>query len=198
MLIFWKQRLVFLAVPKTGSTAIETALAPHAHVAVQRPPDLKHTPMRRYRTFVAPWLEAAGGGPFTAVALMREPVSWLGSWYRYRARTSIPDPRRSTAGMSFEAFVEGYLARPRPGFASVGSQAGFLAADDGPPAGLELFRYERMDRFLAAMEDRIGQPIALPRLNESPPGELVLSPQAEDRLRQRQAADFALYQGLAD
>lgn len=37
LLIFWKQRVVFLANPKTGSTSLEMALEPLAEIAFQRP-----------------------------------------------------------------------------------------------------------------------------------------------------------------
>ena len=43
MLVFWRQRLVFLATPKTASTSIEEALAPIAAIVMLRPPQLKHT-----------------------------------------------------------------------------------------------------------------------------------------------------------
>ena len=54
------------------------------------------------------------GGPFTVIGVMREPRDWLGSWYRYRQRPGIPDKRRSTAGMSFDAFVEAYCTEKPP------------------------------------------------------------------------------------
>ncbi len=38
MLVFWDQRLVVLATPKTGSSAIQTALESLAVLAIQRPP----------------------------------------------------------------------------------------------------------------------------------------------------------------
>ena len=56
MLVFWKERLVYLATPKTGSTAIEAALEPLASVVIQRPPVLKHTNVRRYWQSFAPFL----------------------------------------------------------------------------------------------------------------------------------------------
>ena len=40
MLVFWKENLVFLAVPKTGTTAIEGALAPRASMVLRDPPIL--------------------------------------------------------------------------------------------------------------------------------------------------------------
>ena len=39
------------------------------------------------------------------VALMREPVDWLGSWYRYRQRDGMARPQNSTREISFDAFV---------------------------------------------------------------------------------------------
>jgi hypothetical protein len=42
MMILWRERLAFLAVPKTGTTAIESILAPFAAITYSRPPMVKH------------------------------------------------------------------------------------------------------------------------------------------------------------
>ncbi|PQO23440.1 hypothetical protein C2I36_07800 [Rhodobacteraceae bacterium WD3A24] len=199
MMVFWEQRLVFLATPKTGSTAIEAALDSMASFAITRPPELKHTPAYRYRRFLRPFLEGQARGAFTVVAMMREPVDWLGSWYRFRQREEILDPSRSTAEMDFDAFVAGYIAEPRARFADVGSQARFLAPPDGQPGALgvdRLFRYEEIDAFVDFLEDRLDCEIILPRLNVSPAGATDLSPGMAERLRAHAAADFALYDSL--
>lgn len=195
MLVFWDQRLVFLATPKTGSTAIETALESLAELSVQRPPVLKHTPIYRYRRFIQPWLEKSAGSPFTVVALMREPLSWLASWYRFRQREDVLSPKNSTRGMTFEAFVEGYLARPQPAFADVGAQSKFLTGGDKPGVD-RVFRYEEMPAFTAFLEERLRCEITLPRVNVSPAAETGLSPQLAERLRLHAAEDFALYESL--
>lgn len=196
MLIFWEQRLAFLATPKTGSTAIAVALESLASVSVQRPPVLKHTTVHRWQRFLGPYLAAAAGEEFTTVALMREPRDWLGSWYRYRSREDA-DPRRSTAGMDFDAFVRAWCDDPQPEFAAVGSQARFLRPRQG--RGVDrLFRYERIDRFVEFLEHRLGCEIILPRVNVSPEGRLALSPSTEALLRARAAEDFALYASLTD
>ena len=54
MLIFFKERLAFLSLPKTGTTAYETALAPRADMVISEPPMLKHAPVYRYNRFVRP------------------------------------------------------------------------------------------------------------------------------------------------
>lgn len=196
MLVFWEQRLVILATPKTGSTAIEAALEPLATLTVNRPPVLKHTPVQRFHRFIGPYLEATSGQPFTVVALMREPRDWLGSWFRYRQRPEVSDPAKSTAGMDFDRFVNAWCDDPQPEFAAVGSQAKFLQpkADKGID---RLFRYEEIGGFLRFLEDRLDCAITLPRLNVSPPGSLDLSARTEARLRQAAARDFALYDTLS-
>jgi len=194
MLVFWDQRLAFLATPKTGSTAIAAALESLAAVSVQRPPLLKHTKVHSYRRFVGPYLEAASKDSFTLVALMREPRDWLGSWYRFRQRDGT-QPANSTRGISFDDFVQAWCSDPRPAFADVGSQAQFLRPRQG--AGVDrLFRYEKIDTFVAFLEDRLDCEIILPRLNVSPEGATDLSAATEGLLHTTAAEDFALYQGL--
>ena len=198
MLVFWEERLAFLATPKTGSTAIAAALESLAAVSIQRPPLLKHTNVHRYRRFIGPYLEAASKAEFTLVALMREPTDWLGSWYRYRQRDRTL-PEQSTKGMSFDAFVQAWCQDPRPEFANIGSQGRFLRPrkENGGEKGVDrLFRYEEIDRFVHFLEDRLGCEIILPRLNVSPPGATELSAETEALLRQVAAEDFALYQSL--
>jgi hypothetical protein len=194
LLVFWEQRLAFLATPKTGSTAIAAALESLAAVSIQRPPLLKHTTVHRYRRFIGPYLEAASKDKFTLVALMREPRDWLGSWYRFRQRDET-DPARSTRDMSFDDFVRAWCQDPRPDFADVGSQGKFLRARQG--VGVDrLFRYEKIDTFVHFLEDRLGCEIILLRVNVSPQGATDLSPATDALLREVAAEDFALYETL--
>ena len=195
MLVFFEQRLAFLATPKTGSTAIAAALDSLAAVSIQRPPLLKHTTVHRYRRFIGPYLEAASKDSFTLVALMREPTDWLGSWYRFRQRDET-DPGKSTKGMSFDGFVRAWCQEERPDFADVGSQAKFLRPRQGQGVD-RLFRYEDIGTFVHFLEDRLGCEIILPRLNVSPPGTTELSPETAALLREVAEEDFALYQTLA-
>ncbi|NPD15613.1 hypothetical protein HOY34_10410 [Xinfangfangia sp. D13-10-4-6] len=195
MLVFWDQKLVLLATPKTGSTSLANALESLAAVAIQRPPVLKHTTVHRYRRFVGPYLQAASQGEWTVVALMREPRDWLNSWYRFRSREDQTDPTKSTRGMSFDDFVRAWCQDPRPAFADVGAQEKFLRPRQGEGVD-RLFRYAEIDTFVEFLEDRLGCEITLPRINVSPPGETWLSPETEALLHRVAAADFALYETL--
>ena len=193
MLVFWKARLVLLAVPKTGSSAYETALAPHASMTVLDPPELKHAPVYRYNRFFRPMFEKMGHDHMELVAVIREPVSWLGSWYRYRQRDFLDGRPTSTRGISFDAFVQAYCTGERPPFANVGSQAKFVEPRPNGTEVSRLFRYENQAGLIAFLEDRLGVSVDLPRENVSPRGDLGLSAETEAKLRRRCAADFALW-----
>jgi len=193
LLVFWKERLVFLAVPKTGTTALEGALASRASLVLRDPPILKHAPVYRYRRFMLPFLDLAGGPPMETLAVVREPVDWLGSWYRYRLRDDLAGHPNSTRGISFDSFVTEFMKGKPADFAAIGSQSKFLLTPDGTIGVDHLFRYEAQDRLIGFLEDRLATKITLPRLNVSPSATLTLTPAVESKLRQKCAAEFAIW-----
>jgi hypothetical protein len=198
MLVFWPQKLVILAMPKSGSTAIEASLGQLATLAISRPPELKHTPAYRYQRFLAPYLRNSSrdAETFEVFAIMREPIDWLGSWYRFRQRESVTEPGRSTLGLSFDEFVDGYMSKPRPLFADVGSQSKFLRCKDGIGV-TQLFRYEEMPKFLACLEAKLGTRIELPRVNVSPEMQLELTPERAVKIRNHLREDYSIYDAIA-
>lgn len=196
MLVFWDQRLVFLATPKAGSTAVESALDPLASFSMQRPEAMKHLSAADYHAHLAPLLRLRGGDDFTTVALMREPVSWMQSWYRFRLRDDRDDPDHPMIGRSFEAFVADYLADAPPPHAQLGSQSDFLTDGSGQLLVDRLFRYEDIDDFVHFLEDRLDCIITLPRVNVPPAVNVGLSDPARDRLRARLQDDLRLYDSI--
>lgn len=196
MMVFWKARLVVLAVPKTGTTALEAALSRHADAVIRNPPEKKHVTARRYRAQLAPYFENRGRRPMEMMALIREPLDWLGSWYRYRARDEIRGSDASTAGIGFDRFVEGWLATPEPEYARVGRQSRFVSDEDGRVLVERLFRYEALDEATAFLGERLGLALDLPRRNVSPRATLELDPVLEARLRREARADFDLWESL--
>ena len=192
MMVFWDQRLVVLATPKTGSTALETALESRASLISRRPPEVKHTTAARYQWLVRPFLEKSTKEKFTVVAMMRDPIDWLGSWYRFRRRDSTPPPKNSTIGISFDTFIEGYMITPRPGYCDVGSQMRFLYNEDKLAVD-RIFDYADMPAFVGFLEEKLRVKIALATENTSPPMALELDPAIEARLRVECAEDFKLY-----
>jgi hypothetical protein len=191
MLMFWSARLVLLAVPKTGTTALEAALAPLADAAVLNPPGLKHCTVPKYRREVAAFFEQRGRRPMELVATMREPLDWLGSWWRYRGRPSLDGQPNSTAGVTFDAFCEAWLSDDPPPFARVGSQARFLQG------GVDhLFRQDRPEALLMFLAERLGELPDVGRANVSPEGPAEPSPEVAARLRAERPEEFALWESL--
>lgn len=196
MLVFSKARLVFLSVPKTGSTAYEEALKPHASMWVGAPPELKHAPVFRYNRFFRPVLEKFVSEDLEVLAVMREPVSWLGSWYRYRQRDEIVGQPTSTAGISFDAFVDEYLKGQSAPFANVGSQAKFLQPQKNGTAVTHLFRYEDQAGLMSFLEARLKLSFETTRYNASPKRDLELNDKTLTRMRRKMPQEFALYDGI--
>lgn len=191
MLIFWEERLVFLATPKAGSTAVETALESLSSAAIQRPAVLKHTNISSYRSHLAPWLDAQTGDRFTTVALMREPVDWLRSWYRFKLRDDLDDPLHRMEGVGFSRFVRDYISPEGRASLMIGTQSEFLTDDHGHVD--QIFRYEDMAGFVEFLEDRLNCAIELPRINVPPSVDVRLDQDEETLLRECLRDDISLY-----
>lgn len=193
MQVFWKQKLVFLSVPKTGTTAYEEALADAADITIGNPPGVKHMPLRRFDRALRPALEKLGLESFDTLAVIREPVDWLGSWYRYRSRPFLEGKANSTKDIDFDAFASAYMQDDQPSFARVGSQARFVAPQDGAAPITHLFRYEDQTALQAFLEARFERAITPARRNVSPARDTKLSPAVEAKLRHDCAEEFALW-----
>lgn len=194
MLILLRFDLALLAVPKTGSTAIEQALAPHAEIIFGR--DRKHITAQRYRRKVAPFLKDTFNASPQVVAVMREPLAQMESWYRYRHGARLEGQPKSTAGISFDQFVTEVISDDPPPRAQIGSQYRFLTNGQGKLLTDHLFAYEEMERCVGFLSDSLAQPIDLPTRNVSPSMETALDPDTLEQLRARRAKDFALYDAL--
>ncbi|MEO0485643.1 MAG: gamma-glutamyl kinase [Pseudomonadota bacterium] len=194
MLVFWKENLVLLALPKTGTSALEAALRARADVVFENPPEVKHIPMFRYGRFLRPLFRTIDGNrQLETMALVREPISWLSSWYRYRGRDDLAGHPNSTRGISFDQFVEAYLADPRPGFANVGSPRKFVSNKQGKVGVKHLFQYEQIELAQAFLEERLDITIALDHRNVSPRQDLSLAPDIAARLRRDRPEEFELW-----
>ncbi|WP_338548007.1 gamma-glutamyl kinase [Roseovarius phycicola] len=196
MLVFAKEKLVFLSVPKTGTTAYQDALGGRASLVLRDPPELKHAPVFRYNRFFRPALEKFCGEGFDILAVMREPIDWLGSWYRYRRRSGKEGARTSTHDLSFDDFVLAYMKGNRPPFANVGSQAKFLEPQKNGTAVTHLFRYEDQKGLADFLKSRLKTDVSTRKLNQSPSLELRLSADVETRLRRKCETEFALYESI--
>ena len=171
MQISLKHGFVFLCTPKCASNAIEDMLRQYVDMDLQGSPRIRHTTVREYDRYLRPYLVALEPDrPIETIAVIREPLSWLYSWYRFRARSTLRVQRHanSTSHVSFSEFIEAYLTNPQPEFARVGSQADWLLGDSDELGIDRLFPYESLPRLVSYFSDRIEKPLSLRRLNVSP------------------------------
>lgn len=196
--MFSSARLVFLSVPKTGSTAYEKALLPVASMVISAPPELKHAPVFRYNRFFRPALEKFIGPDLDVLAVMREPLDWLGSWYRYRRRDAVKGHENATHDVTFDEFVDAYMQGRRPAFADVGSQAKFLEPQKNGTAVTHLFRYEDAEGLLRFLNDRLGVTVRTERINSSPEEPLDLSDGTRRRFERKCADEYRLWSSIGE
>ena len=197
MLISLDKKLTILAMTKTGSTAVAAALASKCDIVFQGAPRIKHMQLRRYERFLVPYLSNLGADDIETTCVFRDPIGWLGSWYRYRSRPALNGAANSTAQMSFVDFVKAYLLEDRPAFARVGQPSKFVRHADGSVGVDHLFRYDNFDGFQRFLEDRFETKLNLERINVSAERNLDLPPALERRLREALADDYEIYESIA-
>lgn len=198
MMVFRQARLVFLCVPKTGTEAYMDALKDIADFQISEPPQRKHMRPEMFNKEFRPQIEAECGGPVRLMAVIREPLSWLRSWYRYRQRADLNGHPNSTAHLTFDQFVLDYMRDPRPSWAHVGQQSRFVSNAAGRVLIDHLFTYEHLDQMRAFLSETLGQEIEAPeRRNVSPPNPAPLSPALEEAFRLRFMADFKLHKAVS-
>ncbi|MDM7970436.1 MAG: hypothetical protein QUV10_12525 [Paracoccaceae bacterium] len=196
MLVFAAAYLVLFAVPKTGSTAYHLALRSKADIVLAGKASIKHLTLRKYERHFAPYLEQAHGLVPERVAVIRDPLDYLRSWYRYRQRPDGPADSKRVRDMGFDAFVLATLERRPPPFAKIGTQRAFVAGRDGQIRVEHLFAYERPIALRGFLSERLGFAVKPAQKNVSPPAETVISAAVEAEFRQAMAADVALHQRI--
>lgn len=193
MLVFWDKRLVFLAVPKTGTTALEHALSDKASMSMRHPPQLKHTTLQRYNRFLKPFLTQGSDVELETFAIIRAPLDRLGSWYRYRSRDALVGHQNSTRDVTFDQFILAYCDSEPPDFAKVGRQDVFLTGHQGQLHVDHLYQYEQIEHAIAFLENRIGTKLKLPQANVSPKMSLTLSATSQARLESHLQREYDLW-----
>lgn len=166
MLYFHQQGLVFLEVPKTGSSAVVEALVDNASMAIRRPPAMRHMNAGWFRNRARPFIEKNWGAAPETFAIMREPVDRLVSWYRYLQRDEAPGGPSSTVGVPFEHFITSVIGNAGP-FKWIGRQDRFLMGNGKELMVNHLFRYDRPQVLSAFLAERFKREISLGRVNVS-------------------------------
>lgn len=193
MLISLKKNIAYLAMTKTASTSIEAALTPYCDIAYYKNPRVKHISYRRYKKFVVPYIESLGFKDIETTCLIREPISWLSSWYRFRSRDEVIGQPESTENLSFDEFAMLYMDKDSdlPRF---GSQSRFMSGFNGTPAIDYVFRYENLPVFADFLNTRFHRKFEFAHLNPSPTRTASLSPNVKKQLEEYLAPEYEIYE----
>lgn len=199
MFLLRQAGLVFLSNPKTASQAVIAMLAPYG----ERPEAARATPHLNARTYAnrwAPRLAAQYGQTFETVAVMRQPLARLHSWFRYRQRDALIGKPNSTHGLAFADFVEATLSDDPPPFAATGRQDRFLGFLDGGPPVTHIFDHAQIGLLVDFLSARLSAPLTLDRRNISPgsPHLPELPPGLLARYERAHRTEIALYDLVAE
>lgn len=194
MLVFLRHKITFLATPKTGTTAVEMALKPRAEIVFSK--NRKHITALRYTNKIAPFLEDTFGVRPASVAVMREPVDQIRSWYKYRSQKRLDGTKVSTKGISFDQFVREVVSNEPPERAQIGRQFNFLTDGKTQIMADHIFAYEAQETFLMFMSEHLQHPVEIAQKNVSPVIETHLGDDTMALLREARAEDFLLYESV--
>lgn len=197
MLVFFKQNLAFLSVPKTGSTAFESTLRSRADVIFTK--SVKHMTIGKFHAKLAPLLSETYGIHPERVAVIRDPIDHARSWYKYRSpeRMGAGNPA-SHGGISFDEFVIDAISPSPSKAAGIGSQASFLSLTPGIVPIHHLFAYDQSELLLAFLSARFEEPIVPGLRNVSPDVAAPISEDVAAAFRAARPDDFALYDRVKD
>lgn len=172
--------LVYVAVPKTGGTSTANALKRYADPAtVYDTNDV--LAMHRPASYAKQMFPAAD-----VVCVIREPIDWMFSKYRYLSGDFFPwGSVYTTKHQTFARFVVRYLRGEKPWPEPFRTQAEYARGAD------ILFQYEEIGQFQAFLSDRLGADVSLPRLNVSPQRCFDLDDRAA--LQSALSDDFAIW-----
>ncbi|MCU0899541.1 MAG: sulfotransferase family protein [Cypionkella sp.] len=200
MLISVKHKFLFVANTKAASTSIEAILGPYAEISRPGGPQGKHLPLSKIR-YDYRFLFTTPDHPFESFfrfGVMREPMDWILSWFRYRRGNQVAAPL--PADMSFEQFWRAGDWNIRNGQGAPYCQSTIFLDQQGAPLADMILPYASLDDDLPPVLAGMGIHARIPRLNVSviPPDQARIPPHLIDEIRAHYAADYALWSRLRD
>lgn len=195
MLIGDKKKFVFVANTKTASTSIERVLKPVAEIHHAGTPERKHVPLWRLPKLYPEIIGGEFGSPqmdrFFIFGVMRDPIDWIGSWFRYRkGNPEVASPL--PADMTFEQFWaqrDWNVVRPN-GMRFL--QRHLFCGAKGQVLADVIIPYERLNEIFGEICDGLGVESSLPRENASRLTDFEVPASLRDELQQHFAPDFKL------
>ncbi len=163
-----KKGIGFICIPKCGSTTVERFMRPGSDFSLSGNPQLKHIRYEQVEEHIWPLLARLNlKTPFT-FAVIREPVSWVESWYRFRARDELAPPdhpqhHNFSGHITFPEYVEAVLQPKPPSYARIHSQFFYIRNGAGEVGVDKIIPLEQMDMAVPALLAEYNMPVARPK-----------------------------------
>ncbi len=206
MLVFVKERLVLIDVPKCATTSVNSVLRPQTNIIIGGSPNLKHLKFREAFCMLDLLLSGKFDiREFEFVSLFRNPVEWMYSWYCYRSRNELKNPlhpnhlNRVVEGMSFESFCSTYLQGGERLKCHPSSYQFDFVSDNDELLGVDkCFSFHSLDFFESWLSERLDRKLVFPKKNSSSTlGNSNLSDDVLGRFCLKYPNDFRLFEKLA-
>tara|TARA_B110000285_G_scaffold231454_1_gene300213 strand:+ start:60 stop:695 length:636 start_codon:yes stop_codon:yes gene_type:complete len=184
--------------PKCASTSIERAISTLCNINFSGRARIKHINAQIFTEKILSAHQALLPSiQIESFCVMREPLQWIESWYKYRSREKFKKEhnRNYTGHISYNDFITEYISKgTRKPFAKIRTQYDFLKLRNGE-IGIDLiFPLENMGLVEQFLFEKTNSKIIIPRINQSPTKDMTqLPPELEDALRQHLAKDIVVY-----
>lgn len=193
MLIGLEKKFVFVANTKTASTSIEKALLSHAEINHGGNPRRKHISLHEGIKAYPEVFAKSEREPekFFKFGVMRDPLDWISSWFRYRKGNNVESPLPSD--MTFEEFWArkdwNILRRGEKPYL----QCDMFCHPNGEVLADAIVPYDRLDEVFARICAGLEIESALSRDNVSRlPSAGEIAPSLADEMRDFYARDYEL------
>lgn len=189
-------KFVFAANTKSASTSIEHVLTPLSDQVIASSPARKHLPLAALK-HEQPALFGEERDSYFMFGVMRDPIDWINSWFRYRSGNDVEAPLPSD--WTFEDFWRrGDWNINHPDGSGKYLQSDIFCDKDGTVLADVILRYETLEEDFHEICEIIGIAHDLPRKNVS------RKPRAADgvpealakEMRAFYAEDYALWNAL--
>lgn len=200
MMISTKKGFGFICVPKCASTTIEAVIRPHCNIRLSGNPRIKHITYSEVRESFFPLMTKNGLNMPYMFAVMRNPVSWVDSWHRYRSRDELKGRPAYCGHLSLEEFIVACCSENAPTFARIKNQARCVIDGEGAVAIDHVIRYETLAQDFPQLMARFGIEVhELPIKNPSPDrqeNKIKISSEIIELMQTKFTKDFEIYNAL--
>jgi len=191
----------FLCMPKCASTSVELAISEFCNINYSGHPCIKHVNAQVFTESILPvHQQLVPTAQVKSYCLMRDPLDWVQSWFRYRGREELKSPshpnhRNYTGNLSYDDFISEYLSTgEKQSYAQLSTQLKFLRLSDGQIGVDYVIPMTKIDSLIKIFEEKIQQPINIPFVNASPKVDIALDSSLEQQLRKYLAQDIYFYE----